>query len=120
MKLVLTAIGASLILATDADAAYLTLDANGLITLPSAIITRGPHASGAGPALDPTTQEPYVRKWLEMEAEERELSDDKEEEKSSYNGTSSGESESEDEKEKESKDPKEESDSEESSHEKID
>jgi cytochrome c553 len=63
--------GATLMLATDPEVSYKTLEGQGLVVLPSPLITKGPHAGGTAGALDPTSQEPYVRRWLEMEAEER-------------------------------------------------
>jgi hypothetical protein len=63
--------GATIFMTTDADGAYTSLDGSGLILSPSPLLTKGPHALGAAPALDPNTQAPLVQKWLDMEAAER-------------------------------------------------
>jgi hypothetical protein len=55
---------------TGADITYQELDARGLIVNNSLLLTKGTHAGGAAPALNPT-QQTAVTQWLGMEATER-------------------------------------------------
>ncbi len=62
--------GAPIFFGADVKSTYKALDGNGLILATSPLLTKGPHAGGAAPALEPNA-EATVRKWLDLEAKER-------------------------------------------------
>jgi cytochrome c5 len=62
--------GAPKFLDANADTAYSSLDAIGLIQTNSRLLVKGVHSGGAAPALS-DTQKPIVNQWLGMEAQER-------------------------------------------------
>lgn len=62
--------GAPKFIQTVADEAYLAMDARGLIKTDTLLLTKGPHAAGAAPALT-SDQRSAIEGWLAREATER-------------------------------------------------